>query len=593
MAFVKERGNGMKSNIKNKRMKMIWSFARPYKITFVNLFICIIVTSFIGMLYPYIFGLLIDEVFYHRNIQFFKVIVVIYCILYVGEQSLHLVLNYLAAYFATKFNFDIKNKIYEKIISLKADYLSNIHTGDLITRINKDADQIYEFIHWNVFYLIANIIRLFLSILFVAFLNIKLAVVMLIIVPVSVYISRHFSKKVKQQLKSYREGYGKYISWVFEMISGMREVQLFAAERHTARKFVLYCSKLIHLQNKTSIYELKAERTISFVALISDLCIYTAAAVLIIRGELTVGAFIAAIDYFSKANSLLKGINDANMKIQNNMVSIDKVSNLLEEEDEREAVNTAIAITDGKIEYSNVFFKYNEENEVLEGINLVINKGEKISIVGKSGAGKSTMASLLLRFYNPTDGNIQIDGQDINNLSLKSLRKNIGIVQQECLIFNGSIRYNLTLGNPRVTDEEVWEACRKAYIDDVIRNLPDGLDTIVGNEGINLSGGQKQRIAIARIFIKNPKILVLDEATSALDFEAESIIKKAARELSKGRSTIVIAHRLSTILDSDKVAVLKDGKIVAYDHHKKLLENCEFYGHLFREQYLGKEGEAV
>lgn len=202
---------------KSKRWQTIWIFAKPYKITFSTLFICIFVTSIIGMLYPYIFGLLIDEVFYHKNMEFFKVIVISYCILYIGEQLLHLVLNYVAAYFSTRFNFDIRRKLYEKILKLKAEYLNDIQTGNLITIINSDAEQIYEFIHWNVFYLIANVLRLIISIVFVAFINIKLMLLMIVVVPISVYVSKYFGKIVKERVNLYRDKYGKFISWVFEI----------------------------------------------------------------------------------------------------------------------------------------------------------------------------------------------------------------------------------------------------------------------------------------------------------------------------------------------------------------------------------------
>jgi ATP-binding cassette, subfamily B, bacterial len=239
---------------RSKRWQIILKFARPYKITFLTLFICIITTSFIGMLYPYIFGLLIDEVFYHKNIDFFKVIVISYCILYLGEQLLHLVLNYVAAYFATRFNFDIKRKLYEKILKMKAGYLNDIQTGNLITVINSDSEQIYEFIHWNVFYLAANVLRLLLSIVFVALINVKLMLLMIVVVPVSVYVSRHFGKIVKEKVKLYRDQYGKYISWVFEILKGMREVQLFGVERHVTRYFVKQCASLVRLKRSGGLH---------------------------------------------------------------------------------------------------------------------------------------------------------------------------------------------------------------------------------------------------------------------------------------------------------------------------------------------------
>ncbi len=573
-----------------KRIKMIWQFAKPYKPAFINLLICVIVTSFIGMTYPYIFGLLVDEVFYYRNMDFFKIIVICYGGIFIGEQLLHLILNSTWAYLMTKFLFDIRRKIFDKIFILKAQYLSNVQTGELITRINKDATEYMNFIHWNVFYLIANIIRLIISVVFVSVLSLKMAGLMFVAIPLTVYTSRFFAKKVKIKQKEYREMYGKYISWIFEMIKGIREIRLLAAEKTVKTKFIKNISELIHLKINVSFIELGSERANTFISLVSSLLLYVFSGILIVKGELTVGAFVAVIDYFSRAAKLLRGINEANIKIQNNMVGIDRIMNILHEASENANDNgPELKVNEGQIEFDSIKFGYHDKSLVLDNLNLHVRSGEKISIVGRSGAGKSTMTSLLLRFYEPQSGRIRIEDTDIQHCSLKSLRRSIGIVQQETIIFDGTIRYNLKLGNPHCTDSMIWQACKKAHIDEFIEKLPNGLDTVIGTDGINLSGGQRQRISIARIFLRDIKILIFDEATSALDYEAEQVIQKSWKELSVGKTTIIIAHRLSTILDSDRVAVLDNGSIIACDHHEELLKSCEQYQVLFKEQYYTQE----
>lgn len=585
---------------KSKRFHVILSFTRSYKITFLTLFICIVVTSIISMLYPYIFGIMIDEVFYHKNMQFFKVIVISYCILYIGEQMLHLVLNYVSAYFSTKFNFDIRRRLYEKILSLKAEYLNDIQTGNLMTIINDDAEQIYEFIHWNVFYLMANILRLIISIAFVGYINLKLMLLLLVVVPVSVYVSRYFGNIVKLKVKRYRDNYGKYISWVYEILKGMREIQLFGVERHVTKVFVKKCASLVHLKIETNLVEFGSYCVNDFISLASNLSIYILASLLIMKGQLTVGAFVASIEYFTRSSLLLKSLNDSNMKIQTNMVSIDKIVDILSQEEEDREIKNKLVLSKGEINFTNVSFGYNEHSKVLKKINFKSGEGERISLIGESGAGKSTIINLLLRFYEPSGGCITIDGQDISKVALSSLRKSIGVVQQENLMFQGSIRYNVKLGNNKASEGEILEALGKANILEFVNGLPKGLDTIIGKNGMELSGGQKQRIAIARIFLKNPKILIFDEATSSLDYESEASIKRACRDLSQGRTTIIIAHRLSTILDSNRVGVLRDGEIIAFDHHSRLLCDCEYYAKLFKEQYMknteefdSEEGTAV
>lgn len=372
----------------------------------------------------------------------------------------------------------------------------------------------------------------------------------------------------------------------------MREIQLFGVERNVAKFFVKQSAYLVRLKIKTNLTEFASDSSNNFISLLSDLSVYILASLLILNGQLTVGAFIASIDYFSRANGLLKSLNSANLKIQSNMVSIDRVVNVLfQEEEGNDYSKRILKPVSGQICFSNVNFKYNEHNEVLKDVNIVVEGGERISLVGRSGAGKSTIVSMLLRFYKPAAGSITIDEQDISQVSLKSLRKNIGVVQQENLLFQGTLRYNIKLGNLKAREEEIWQALEKANISDFIKELPKGLDTIIGSGGIELSGGQRQRITIARIFLKNPKILIFDEATSSLDYEAEETIQRASKELSEGRTTIIIAHRLSTILDSHRVAVLKDGEIIAFDHHLKLLKNCEYYREIFRDQYVLSQGK--
>lgn len=571
----------------------IWSFVKPYKLAFINLFFCIILTSFIGMLYPYIFKMLIDEVFYHHNAAFFVTIVLSYGAIFVGEQSLHFILNITWSYLSTRFLFDIRRKMFQKIFQMKAEFLNRSQTGDLATKINYDTELILKYIHSNIFGSFADIVRIVVSVIMVAVINYKLAILMLFVTPTSVYLSRFFAGRLKLYVQNERDTYGKHISWLFEMLEGMAEIRLMAAERPIVKQFVKGWSKLIRTRNASKMIEVGAERSNSFVMLLTNLILYAVAGLLIINGELTVGGFIALIDYFSVCTNRLKGLNETIVKVQQNMVSIKKVFDLLlhdaVEKDNSNLID--IEISQGSILFENVTFGYDNHN-VLNELSLEIKTGEKLAIVGKSGAGKSTLVNLLLRFYDWTEGSIRINGTDIRKCPLRSLRRSIGIVQQDTVIFDGSFSSNLKLGRPDCTDEEILEACDRAHIGDFIRSLPNGLETIVGTDGIDLSGGQRQRLSIARIFLKNPRIVIFDESTSALDYEAEQIIKNSWKELCDGRTAIIIAHRLSTFIDSDRVAVLHEGKITACDHHSVLLKTSDQYQKLYREQY-GQEGKAV
>jgi ATP-binding cassette subfamily B protein len=574
--------------------KKIWPFVKPLKMSFMNLFLCIIVTSFIGTLYPFLFGILIDEVFYHRNIEFFRIIIFGYAIIYLSEQSLQLVLNMTWSYLMTRFLFDIRKKMYERVLSMKISLFNRMQVGNTMAMINRDTDEVMNLITANVFYLTANVVRLVTAIVFVLLINVYVGLLMLVVVPISVFIAMIFGRYLKKQLELNRNSYGHFISWTVEMLSGLRDIRLLAAERNITRHFVKHCIKLIRTSNNTSRIEWMSERSIAFVSLLSDLALYAFAAFMIVQGELTIGGFIAIIEYFKRASGLLQNLSSTNTNLQRNKVSINRVIGILDGTGENTSnYQTDLKIMQGVIEFKDVTFQYPDGEEVLKGVELYIGAGETVAIVGRSGAGKSTLISLVLRFYEPTKGSICIDGRDISAQSLKSLRKQISVVQQESLMFDGTIRSNLLMGNKMKTDADLWEACERAYLADFIRTLPKGFDTLVGSSGVSLSGGQKQRIAIAKVFLKKSNIFIFDEATSALDGEAEMAVQNAFKLVDASTTKIIIAHRLSTIISSDKVAVLYEGQIVAFGHHLELLETNNHYRKLFLEQYQGNEEEAI
>ncbi|WP_127508293.1 ABC transporter ATP-binding protein [Paenibacillus humicus] len=572
----------------------IWSFAKPYRWSFINLFACVLITSFIGMLYPYIFGMLIDEVFYNGNMDFFVIIILVYGLIFSGEQALHFILNLTWSYLSTRFLFDIRKKLYEKILRMPAFYLDKAKTGDLTIRINQDSELVLKLVHSNIFGTFADSIRLTMAIAMVTFIQPKLALLMVITTPIVVYISRFFAGKLKGFTQKERSAYGNSSSWLFDLLDGMVQIRAMSGQRPVYKRFTGLWFNLTRIRNVSKMIQVSAERANSLVLLAVGTSLNILAAFFVVRGNLTVGEFVAVIDYFAVCSNRLKGISDTVLKAKQNMVSIRKVFSLLQYDEERDA-STALdlKVEHGKILFNDVVFGYSSNEKVLKGLKLEINPCEKIALIGKSGAGKSTLIHLLLRLYEVTEGSIQIDGQDIRDCKLRSLRKSIGVVQQEAILFDGTIRENFERGMPGCTDDQIWAACEKAFISPFIRELPKQLDTLIGSEGIGLSGGQKQRISMARIFLKDPAIIVFDESTSALDYEAEEIIRHSWKELCKGRTAIIIAHRLSTFLDSDRVAVLQDGLISHCDHHSKLVESSAHYRSLFQEQYGSEQKGAV
>ena len=572
--------------------KYILKNALKFKWKFLMLFFCIITTSFMGITYPYIFGKLVDEVFYKKNMDVFIKIVIIYGVVYLIEQLLHFVLNIVWAQLMTRFLFVIRRDLFKKTLSLTPQFLSNIHTGDVLKRINNDAEEFMNFIHWNIFYTIASILRLILAIGALFLLNYKIALLVIALIPMNVFLSKYFGEKAKIYYKDKADKEGILLSWLFEIIKGIREISMLGAENKVLKKFTQRTIETMRIKIKSDKVEIINERLNSSTSLVSTLILYVLAGYLVFKNEFTVGAFVASVDYFGRTTSLFNSLSQKSIAIQNNIVGIERVQKLLKEESEKYEEHT-LNVKEGNISFNNINFSYNQSNKIFSGLNLNIKAGEKIVLVGKSGVGKSTLASMLLRFYEPEEGKIYIDNQDIGTISLESLRSNVGIVWQDILLFNGTIRENLLIAKETANEDEIWNALEKANIANFVGSLKNKLDTVIGNGSQGLSGGQKQRLGIARIFLRNPKILIFDEATSALDFESEQIIKKAWRELSEGRTILIIAHRLSTIMDCDRVAVLSQGEIVDCKHHSDLIGKCNAYDEIYKDQYEGEKEKKI
>jgi len=573
----------MKNNV-----KLIWKFAKNFKSRFLLLFFCIITTTFIGSAYPYIFGRLVDEVFYGKNMTVFIQIVLLYGGLFLVGQVLHFTLNITWAHLMTRFLFSVRKALFDKTLSLRAKYLHDMQTGDITKRMRDDVGEFMNFIHWNVLYLSAGVISLLIALGMIFYFNVYIGVVTVIITPIMTYLTRRFAKKAKDKYAKIRKEEGILASWSFEILKGMREVVVLAACRRAISRFMKSYIRIIRYAVETSKIEVLSERVGNGITLVARMIIYALCGYFVWRDLFSVGAFVSVIAYFGTVSSQLTSLSQKWVAIQNNMTGIDRVRELLEEESE-ENYNTPLDVTSGVVEFDRVNFAYQSGIDVLRDVSLTVHNGEKVALVGKSGAGKSTMANLLLAFFHPDKGTIRIDSQDIGNVNVESLRRQVGIVWQDILLFDGTIRQNLLVAKPDATEDELCDAIYKASLSAFIDTLPQGIDTIVGQGGQGLSGGQKQRLAIARIFLKNPKILIFDEATSSLDAENEQAIKDSWNDLSKGRTMLIIAHRLSTIRDADRVAVLSEGRIAACAHHSQLVGVCAEYDELYAAQYSKEE----
>jgi ABC-type bacteriocin/lantibiotic exporter with double-glycine peptidase domain len=565
-------------------------YIKKHRRNFALFYIGFFFDSILCVIMPIMFSVMIDEIVYYKNIKIFLRISFIVLVLSLFSCILYFMIYTFHAYLMNMYTFDIKLDLFKQIQTAKASYMSDIKSGDVVNTILKDSEECMHFIIRNIFHCGNRILMFLLYIMYIFIISWKLGILVMVVVPLSAYISIKYGRKINKYSNTQRDDYGVYVSWLFEMLKGIKDIRIISAQKIVAQKFTMNHKKIFRVGIKTSVATITSQKIIEFINLVIQLTVYVIIAIMVKNGEVTIGVFTVIITYMNELISSIVYLNQNNMDMHKRLGSIRKVYDFINIETEKDwkAINE-LNITEGKIEFKNVSFSYKDKNEVLSGINIIIPGGKKFGLIGKSGSGKSTIAGLLVGFYTPQCGEIIIDNQKLSSCSLKSIRKNIGIVQQEVLIFDGTIKENILLGNAAASEAEVLNVCKSAGIYDFINSLPKGIDTTIGSRGVGLSGGQKQRIAIARIYLKNPKIIIFDESTSSLDSKTEEHILNTWEELLENRTAIVIAHRQSSIMLCQRAALIDKGKIVTEGNPYKLCEEDEKFRELFavKEQVVG------
>jgi len=568
-------------------VKKFLSYYAPYKVLFTVDFLSAVIVGLLELAFPVIVSTFIDELLPTGNWQWILIAALGLVLIYLFNTLMQFIVTYWGHMLGTNIERDIRNDLYGHIQKLSFRFFDNTKTGKLLTRLTNDLMNIGEMAHHGPEDLFIAIMTLLGAFGIMYYIHPELAIIAFIIVPLILVIAIYFNKKMTV---AFRELFGRVSEFnhlIGDKIGGIRLVQAFASEEKELQEFKKINDRF--RATKLKAYKIMSFNTSSTYMLMRLVTVFIliAGAYYVMRGELSYGEFAA---FILISNVLFKPLEKINAVIElypNGIAGfkhfLDTMAvepDIKDKEDARDLTNVR-----GSISYDNVSFKYEEKN-VLSDISFNIAPGETIAFVGPSGAGKTTLCSLLPRFYEVSDGSIKIDGQDIRDLTLSSLRENIGTVQQDVFLFAGTLKENVAYGKPDATDEEVYDALEKAQLKELVDSYRDGLDTIVGERGVKLSGGQKQRIAIARMFLKNPPILVLDEATSALDTATEMYIQDALNRLAEGRTTLVIAHRLATIKNADRIMVVTPDGISESGTHDELLSiDAGIYKGLHQAQF--------
>ncbi len=567
-------------------LKKFLSYYKPHKVLFFFDMLASLLISGIGILYPMFTNKLLKTYIPNKNTRMIIIAGGALLLLYFIRLLLRYFVQYYGHIIGTDMQAQMRRDMFSHLQTLPYSYFDNHETGKILSRITSDLFDISELAHHGPENIIISSLSIIGSFIYLCTINVPLTLIIFACVPVLFFVSRFFRVRMREAFKERRVTTAGINASIESSITGIRVTKAFVRSEHEFHKFEKNNQLFVDASRKSY-------KAMAYFHSINHFIIdFFNVVIIIVGGIFTYKNFIDFADYTTFVISVNIFVNPVTTLIgfmeqfQNGATGFERFIEVMEEKPEFENPD-ATPLTDvkGEIEIKDLSFEYNEDEAVLKDINLKINAGEKLALVGHSGGGKTTLCHLIPNFYKVTDGEILIDGRNINDITFASLRQNIGIVQQDVFLFSGTIKDNILYGNPNATKEEIITAAKRANIHDYITTLPNGYDTDIGERGIKLSGGQKQRLSIARVFLKDPAILILDEATSALDNTTEILIQQALDELCKGRTTLVVAHRLSTIKTADEIAVIDKGKLIQKGTHEQLMDEGGIYKALYMLQF--------
>ena len=572
--------------------KRLLSYLKPYKKLLILSVFFMILVSLSNLVVPWIIKDVIDQVLENKDLGMLYIIIVVILATFFIRALTTFGHRYLMGYIGQAVIMDIRNALYHHLQRLSIAYYDRRRTGDIMSNLTNDITALQTAIVTDFIALVQESAIFIGSFGSMIYLQWKLTVLCLIIVPLVSYVIKFFGKKLHNSGKDVQETLADVTSMLQETIQGVRIVRSFNRGAYEEKRF----RKINKLSFTAAVRAIRQQSQmtpfVEFLAAIAVCAIIWYGGVSVIDGVMSTGELIAFLIYAINLANPTRRVAESVGNIQKSLAAADRVFSILDEQPEIQNKEDAkdIEVKAGRVEARHVSFSYEMGNPVLTDLNFVAEPGQTIALVGPSGSGKTTIANLLPRFYDVTGGGIYIDGMDIRESTISSLREHIGLVPQDTLLFNTTIKENILYGRLDATDEEVWEAVKAANAEKFIRGLPNGIETKVGDRGLVLSGGQRQRIAIARAILKDPAILILDEATSALDTESEKIVQDALEKLMVGRTSFVIAHRLSTVKNANQIFVLNNGHIEESGTHDELMHEGGLYYELYTMSMKEPEG---
>ena len=570
-----------------KNYKRLLQYIRPYLKRLGLAIVCIVVAAACNLYLPWIIKDMVDKVLADKDMVMLYVICVSIVVVFLIRGIFYYGQSYLVSYIGQKVVIDVREVMFRKFQRMPMAYFDKHQTGETMSYITNDVSAIQSALVDQLIEMVTEGSILIGSIVMMVYLDWKLSLLTLVVIPLVGQAMKIFGRKLKRNGTVIQERAADITSLLQESISSIRVVKSFVREEYEIKRFIN--QNILNFQAAMKNVQLTSllTPTVEFLAAVSVTFIVGFGGYEVVNGQMTAGALVAFLTYAVNLANPVKRLARVYGNLQRAMAAVDRVFAVIDLPEpirDKEGAKDLPKI-EGHVKVEHVTFGYKEGVNALEDVSLEVKPGQMIAFVGPSGAGKSTIANLIPRFYEINSGAISIDGQDIRDVTVASLREQIGIVPQETMLFSTTVMENIRYGRLDATDEEVIEAAKAANADAFIRELPQGYDTPIGERGLNLSGGQRQRMSIARAILKNPRILILDEATSALDTESEKIVQAALDSLMVGRTSFVIAHRLSTIFNADRIYVIDGGRIKEHGTHEELLAKNGLYSHLYNIQF--------